>query len=278
MKHFYCLSLMALVLWSCSKSPDLEVTSEKPTVPTTFATKAISGTSVENYAIYIYGSDTTLLAKVSGLTSEEPVPVNLPYLEDLKAIVVANGESSTTQTDSLTTLRISLGSQCENEIFVSDIVSFKTDAADKSIELNLKRIVGKVSFIPTETEAEINAVSQFDAIAVSFTNPITAFYPGAKADVQYETTPVVTVNTDKSKGFAASIFSYPNANVKIALEYSLNKTVVNATKEDIPENGIDVKTSVNGQVAMSLYESYFLTDEFTKSFGKPAVTVNYLEF
>ena len=281
MKHFHYLCLLAFALWSCDKTPEPDVVPPSGSAPTTFDTRAVAGTSVESFAIYVFGSDSTLVTKIEGITSDAPIKIDLPWLEELKAIAVGNAASTTTLTDSLHTLRIGLGDQNDTEVFVSDLVAFKTDAAEgKPVVLNLKRAVGKVSFVPTETAQQIEAVTAFDALAVAFKNPVTAFRPGAKTDMQYETTPVFTVNTDKAKGFAASVFSYANANMTLSLEYTLAGAVVNTSGGELPASGITVKASVNAQVNMSLYESTYLDHEFTtRSLAGPAaVRVNYVEF
>lgn len=164
---------------------------------------------IKEVSIYVYQverkKDSLVYAKTLAV-GDGNLNVELPLGENLQTFVVANA-SSVTETDSLATVQINLNPACTDEVYISDIVSFKSDYTTSDVNVTLHRLVGQVVLKPTEDEATLAAFNKFDKVDVTFTNLATSYKVQSKAVMVSD----VTISTDKSKGFQASAYSFPSA-------------------------------------------------------------------
>lgn len=164
---------------------------------------------IKEVGIYVYQverkKDSLVYAKTLQL-GDGNLSVELPLGENLQTFVVANA-SSVTETDSLATVQINLNPACTDEVYISDIVSFKSDYTTSDVNVTLHRLVGQVVLKPTEDETTLASFGKFDKVDVTFTNLATSYKVQSKEVVVSD----VTLSTDKSKGYQASAYSFPSA-------------------------------------------------------------------
>ena len=58
----------------------------------------------------------------------------------------------------------------QKQVYISDVVDLTSDYSVSNLSLELKRLVGQATFQPRETADELNAITRFDQLNVTFTN------------------------------------------------------------------------------------------------------------
>ncbi len=272
---FFTVSL--LLLASCSPSAD-DLTGGQtqrqgqtsPTRKTGTVTLRLTRSSsdatapevdIKDVSIYVYQverkKDSLVYAKTLQL-GDGNLKVELPLGENLQTFVVANA-SSVTETDSLSTVTVNLDANCSNEVYISDIVSFKSDYTTQNVALTLHRLVGEVVFLPKEDVATLSSFGKFDKVDVTFTNLATAYKVQSKEVVTTD----VTLSTDLSKSFQVRAYSFPTTTTgtTTGITYKMYQgtTLVNQTAA-LVDAGIAFASSVRYTVNIPLTdEEYLLT-------------------
>lgn len=223
MKHLASVFLLSF-LFCCSCSQQMEeewklkepFPNEKlPNVPETHPVGvSFSRASLETFAengitevgIYAYLKDSMVYGKNLPL-NDGNLKVDLPLGESLQTFVVANAVRLV-DTDSLSKVIIYQDALSQKQVYISDIVDFNSDKSVTSLNVELKRLVGQAVFQPKETEDELDAITRFDQLNVTFTNVATGYKVKSKECIVED----ITLSTSRSTGYEASVFSFPTVN------------------------------------------------------------------
>ena len=111
-------------------------------------------------------------------------------------------------TDSLSKVVVYQDAHIQKPVYISDVVGFTSDNSVSSRNVELKRLVGQAVFQPKETEEELSAITRFDQLNVTFTNVAIGYKVKSKECI----TENVTISTNLSTGFGASVYSFPTVN------------------------------------------------------------------
>ena len=111
-------------------------------------------------------------------------------------------------TDSLSKVVVYQDAHIQKPVYISDVVGFTSDNSVSSLNVELKRLVGQAVFQPKETEEELSAITRFDQLNVTFTNVAIGYKVKSKECI----TENVTISTNLSTGFGASVYSFPTVN------------------------------------------------------------------
>ncbi|MBB4034232.1 hypothetical protein GGR21_000117 [Dysgonomonas hofstadii] len=217
MKHLISLLFLSalILISSCSGQDDNEwdYNGQQDTQPTKKSmsigfSQASLLTFAENniteLGIYVYLNDSLVYGKNLPVNNGE-LQIEVPLGENLKTFAVANA-GEVLDADSLTKVAVYQDENCQKEIFMSEIKSFVSDKSVNEVTLELKRMVGQALLQPTETSAELSAITAFDALDVVFNNVVIGYKPGTGEYI----TGNATVNTRLADGYKASVYSYPS--------------------------------------------------------------------
>lgn len=219
MKHLASLLLLSfLFCCSCSQQMDDEWKPDEPlpSVPETHPVGvSFSRASLQTFAeqgitevgVYAYLKDSMVYGKNLPL-NEGNLKVDLPLGENLETFIVANADRLA-DTDSLSKVVIYQDALAQKPVYISDIVGFISDKSVSSLNIELKRLVGQAVFQPKETQEELNEITRFDRLDITFANVAVGYKVKSKQCI----VEAVTLSTDISKGFHASVYSFPTVNV-----------------------------------------------------------------
>lgn len=221
---------------------------------------------ISEVSIYVYQVerkvDSLVYAKTLQL-GDGNLNVELPLGENLQTFVVANA-TSVSDADSLATVTVNLDADCSNEVYISDIVSFKSDYTTQNVAVTLHRLVGQVVLQPLEDEATLSSFGKFDRVDVTFTNMAT----GYKVQSGEVITRDVTLSTDLSKGFKAQAYSFSTATAgtSTGLTYKMYQggTFVNQTVA-LVDAGIVFEPSMRYTVNIPLTNEEYLESAWSTS-------------
>ena len=218
MKHLASLFLLSFLLCcSCSQQMDDEwkPNEQLPNVPETQPVGvSFSRASLETFAehgitevgVYVYLQDSMVYGKNLPLNNGD-LKVDLPLGENLQTFIVANADHLV-DTDSLSKVVVYQDAHIQKPVYISDVVGFTSDNSVSSLNVELKRLVGQAVFQPKETEEELSAITRFDQLNVTFTNVAIGYKVKSKECI----TENVTISTNLSTGFGASVYSFPTVN------------------------------------------------------------------
>ena len=212
------LVMSLLFLASCSQAIDElagssqgQQSAQQPTRTVTLnlsrSSEDVNPVDIKEISIYVYQierkKDSLVYAKTMQV-GDGNLNVELPLGENLQTFVVANAPS-VTDTDSLATVKINLGQNCAEEVYISDIVSFKSDYTTSNVDITLHRLVGQAVFSPKESLEDIAAFGKFDKVDVTFTNVATSYKVQSK-EVEVSD---VTLSANQDNGYKVSAYSFP---------------------------------------------------------------------
>ena len=113
--------------------------------------------------------------------------IDLPLGENLQTFAVANADHLT-DVDSLSKVVVYQDIYAQKQVYISDVVDLTSDYSVSNLSLELKRLVGQATFQPRETADELNAITRFDQLNVTFTNVGVAYKVKTGACVQQDIT------------------------------------------------------------------------------------------
>ena len=123
----------------------------------------------------------------------------------------------------------------------------------------MKRLVGQAVFQPKETEEELNAITRFDQLNVTFTNVAIGYKVKSKECI----TENVTISTNLSTGFGASVYSFPTVNgdsrTSIDVVYLKGGEEVNRIISPL-DTGIGFESSKRSTVHMKITDENYLDE------------------
>ena len=82
------------------------------------------------------------------------IEVPLPLGENLQTFVVANADE-VADADQLSTAVIRQNDNMQKPVYISEIIGFTSDNSVKSLDVELKRLVGQAVFAPVESQEEM---------------------------------------------------------------------------------------------------------------------------
>lgn len=226
-----------------------------------------SKSSIETFAqegiteigIYVYMSDSLIYGENRSLV-HGTVEVPLPLGENLQTFVVANADE-VTGADRFSTTVIRQKDNMQKPVYISEVIGFTSDNSVKSLNIELKQLMGQAVFAPEETEEEMNTITHFDALDVTFTNVGVAYsVKDEKAILEN-----VTVRTNRSAGFSAFVYSFPTENngsrTSIDVVYLKEGVAVNRTNGAL-DTGIVFKSSNRSIVHMEILNEDWVETEW----------------
>lgn len=178
------------------------------------------------------------------------VEVPLPLGENLQTFVVANADE-VSGADKLSTTVIRQKDNMQKPVYISGIMGFTSDNSVKSLDIELKRLMGQAVFSPKETAEELDGITHFDALDITFTNVGVAYNVKDEKAVLED----VTVRTDRTTGFEAFVYSFPTENngsrTSVDVTYLKEGVEVNRTNGAL-DTGIAFKSSKRSVVHMEI--------------------------
>lgn len=269
MKHLASLFLLSFLLCcSCTQQMDDEwkPNEQLPNVPEKHPVSvAFSRASLETFAeqgiteigIYVYLTDSMVYGKNLPLSNGN-LKVDLPLGENLQTFVVANA-GHLVDADSLSKVVVYQDVYARKPVYISDVVGFTSDKSVSSLNVELKRLVGEAVFQPKETESELNAITRFDQLNVTFTNVAVGYKVKSKECILED----VTVSTNLSTGFGASVYSFPTVNggsrTSIDVVYLKGGEEVNRIISPL-DTGIGFEPSKRSTVHMKITDENYLDE------------------
>ncbi len=266
------LILLFLIFFSCSQqvedvreSIELPEESQTYTVDVSFSRASLetfTEQGVTEIGIYAYLKDSMVYGKNLPLNNGN-LQIDLPLGENLQTFAVANADHLT-DIDSLSTVAIYQDIYAQKQIYISNIVNLTSDYSTPNLNLELKRLVGQATFQPKETADEINSITRFDQLNVTFTNVGVAYKVKTGECIQQD----ITISVDKIAGFSTSIFSFPTINAdsrtSIDVVYLKSGEEINRTISPL-DTGIAFEPSKHSIVYMPILDDSYLQDSWNPS-------------
>lgn len=210
---------------------------------------AFAEEGISEIGIYVYMSDSLIYGEKQPLV-HGAIEVPLPLGENLQTFVVANADE-VTGADRLSTVTIRQKDNMQKPVYISEITGFTSDNSVKSLSVELKQLMGQAVFSPKETQEEMDAITRFDALDVTFTNVGVAYNVKDEKAVLGN----VTVRTDRETGFSAFVYSFPTENngsrTSVDVSYLKEGKVVNRTNGAL-DTGIAFKSAKRSVVHMEI--------------------------
>ncbi len=221
---------------------------------------AFTASGISELGVYVYIKDSLISGKNYPLSSGT-LAVELPLGEDLRTFVVANAPQLDA-VDRLSTATIRMDAAMQQEVYLSEVISFTSDKSVSSIAVELKRMVGQAVLQPTENAETLQATTLMDQVQVTFTNAGVAYKISAGTCIQQD----VTVAVDRSQNFCASIYSFPtvsgSSRTAIGVTYLRGGQVVNVTNSPL-DTAIAFEPSKRTVVYMPILEDAFLANSWS---------------
>ena len=275
MKHLFKLLFASLfVLAACSQhtielgeNDDFPTDNPQHEVQMNFSRNSLesfAASGISELGVYVYLKDSLISGKNYPLSSGT-LAVQLPLGEDLRTFVVANAPQLE-NVEQLSAATILMDAAMQQEVYLSDVISFTSDKSVSSIAVELKRVVGQAVLQPTESVETLQATTLMDQVQVTFTNAGVAYKVSSGACVQQD----VTVTVDRSQNFCASIYSFPtvtgSSRTAIGVTYLRGGEVVNTTNSPL-DTAIAFEPSKRSVVYMPILEDAFLTNSWGATRG-----------
>ena len=259
-------ALLLTVLMSCSQQDDVW-NSDDGGAPGTSATQSVkvkitraddvtfADAGIRDLCVFAYLSDSLVYADTLSV-GDGNLDIPLPLGEKLKTFAVANAGSISDQ-DSLSTAVIYQDEAMQKDVFLSNIVEFKSDKSVAQVELKLTRVVGQLVFAPQETADELNAISDFDQLSMTFTN-VASGYKVQSGDIVLDT---LTCASDLKNGFGVSFYSFPTSKAaeKTNMDVAYLKGGVEVTRTKKPlDIGVEFKASKRFNVTYPILDELYV--------------------
>ena len=129
---------------------------------------AFAEEGISEIGIYVYMDGSLIYGEKQPLV-HGAIEVPLPLGENLQTFVVANADE-VADADQLSTAVIRQNDNMQKPVYISEIIGFTSDNSVKSLDVELKRLVGQAVFAPVESQEEMDGITQFDALDITFTN------------------------------------------------------------------------------------------------------------
>lgn len=273
MRHLTKFSILLIfTFFSCSQQiEDGWESKELPQEPQTCPVDIrLSRTSLETFVeqgitevgIYAYLKDSMVYGKNLPL-NDGNLQIDLPLGENLQTFAVANADHLT-DVDSLSKVVVYQDIYAQKQVYISNVVDLTSDYTTANLHLELKRLVGQATFQPKETADEINAITLFDQLNVTFTNVGVAYKVKTGACIQQD----ITISVDRTAGFSASVYSFPTVNAdsrtSIDVAYLKGGEEINRTNSPL-DTGIAFESSKHTTVYMPVLDDAYLQDLWTRS-------------
>ena len=273
MKHLTKLLIASLLTcYSCSQHVDglsetndalestencmMDIQFSQPSLQT-FAEEGIT-----EIGIYAYLKDSLVYGKNLPLNNGN-LQVELPLGESLQTFAVANAYQLQ-DVDSLSKVILIQDEQMQKCVFASDVVSFSSDNSVGVLNLELKRLVGQAIFQPTEEHAVLNSISQFNQLNVTFTNAGVGYKISTGECIQQD----VTISTNQSFGYVASIYSLPtlsgSSRTALDIVYYNDGNEINRTNSPL-DTSIAFESSKRSTVYMAILDDDYLVYSWTQT-------------
>ena len=273
MKHLTKLLIASLLTcYSCSQHVDglsetndalestencmMDIQFSQPSLQT-FAEEGIT-----EIGIYAYLKDSLVYGKNLPLNNGN-LQVELPLGESLQTFAVANAYQLQ-DVDSLSKVILIQDEQMQKCVFASDVVSFSSDNSVGVLNLELKRLVGQAIFQPTEEHAVLNSISQFNQLNVTFTNAGVGYKISTGECIQQD----VTISTNQSFGYVASIYSFPtlsgSSRTALDIVYYNDGNEINRTNSPL-DTAIAFESSKRSTVYMAILDDDYLVYSWTQT-------------
>lgn len=180
--------------------------------------------------------------------------------ENLQTFVVANADE-VADADQLSTAVIRQNDNMQKPVYISEIIGFTSDNSVKSLDVELKRLVGQAVFAPVESQEEMDGIIQFDALDITFTNVGVAYSVKEEKAVLED----VTVRTNRESDFGAYVYSFPTENngsrTSVDVAYLKEGVIVNRTNGSL-DTGIIFKSSKRSVVHMEILNEDWVETEW----------------
>lgn len=274
MRHLTKFSiLLILTFFSCSqqqiedewKSNELPHESQTHPIDVSFSRASLetfAEQGITEVGIYAYLKDSMVYGKNLPL-NDGNLQIDLPLGENLQTFAVANADHLT-DVDSLSKVVVYQDIYAQKQVYISNVVDLTSDYTTANLHLELKRLVGQATFQPKETADEINAITRFDQLNVTFTNVGVAYKVKTGACVQQD----VTISVDRAAGFSASVYSFPTVNAdsrtSVDVVYLKGGEEINHTNSPL-DTGIAFEASKHTTVYMPILDDAYLQDLWTRS-------------
>lgn len=187
---------------------------------------------------------------------------SLQYLlgENLQAFAVANA-ASVTDADRLETVKLHIDPRGENVVWLSGVVRFSSDKSVSSIDLQMERVVSQLNFTPVEDAAELQTLGRFDRIDYTFKGISDTYVVSGRHAEPSD----VTVSSDASAGFKASVYTFETATsgtaASLFLDYYKGGAQVNSSYADL-SLGV-IKGSMRYNVTFPVTDANYLATSWT---------------
>ena len=261
------LFLLFLTFFSCSQqvedgweSDELPCEHETHPVSVSFSRASLETFTEEGITeigIYAYLKDSMVYGKNLSL-NDGNLQIDLPLGENLQTFAVANADHLT-DVDSLSKVVVYQDIYAQKQVYISDVVDLTSDYSVSNLSLELKRLVGQATFQPRETADELNAITRFDQLNVTFTNVAIGYKVKSKECI----TENVTISTNLSTGFGASVYSFPTVNgdsrTSIDVVYLKGGEEVNRIISPL-DTGIGFESSKRSTVHMKITDENYLDE------------------
>ena len=129
---------------------------------------AFAEEGISEIGIYVYMDGSLIYGEKQPLV-HGAIEVPLPLGENLQTFVVANADE-VADAGQLSTAVIRQNDNMQKPVYISEIIGFTSDNSVKSLDVELKRLVGQAVFVPVESQEEMDGITQFDALDITFTN------------------------------------------------------------------------------------------------------------
>ncbi|MFV0506810.1 MAG: FimB/Mfa2 family fimbrial subunit [Bacteroidales bacterium] len=212
-------------------------------------------------SMYAFYQDSSLItSKDVAVSSDAEGGLELPLDETVTLFAVANAANVSSTAD-LSDILVKLDDKCTSEVFMSENIRFQSDNTVPALPVELTRQVGSLVFKPIEDEATLHAITDFDAIEVTFLNVSTGYFPGSSRVIQES----VTLSTTIAEGFAQYAYSFPTLegeSVTLELAYMKDGKIINRTTKPL-ELSIIVEPSKQSVVRMPILNEGYLEKPFS---------------
>ena len=220
---------------------------------------AFAEEGISEIGIYVY-MDGSLIYGEKQPFVHGAIEVPLPLGENLQTFVVANADE-VADADQLSTAVIRQNDNMQKPVYISEIIGFTSDNSVKSLDVELKRLVGQAVFAPVESQEEMDGITQFDALDITFTNVGVAYSVKEEKAVLED----VTVRTNRESGFGAYVYSFPTENngsrTSVDVAYLKEGVIVNRTNGSL-DTGIIFKSSKRSVVHMEILNEDWVETEW----------------
>lgn len=277
------LLLCALTLASCSQGADepaggctLPDAGETTTVTMAlsraaadeFQAAGISSIKILTYKVERTGSELVSNQDVTITGDNVEFPSTFPLGENYRVVALANVRTLTGES-TYETLTLGLDPLAMDDVWMSSATTFSSDKSTSRVILTLRRIVARLNFVPSETEADLQAQTDFDRMDVTYHNVGSQYLVSKSAAIASD----VTVSADVANGFKSTIHTFETTglgeNATLGLEYYKNGEKVNESPSDL-ETATTFTAGRNYNLMVQITNADYQATPWARSIVAPA--------